>query len=131
MDIVKLRQYITNPAFRKADHGLLQTPWHRPLVFSEHTLDHAKKLNNFADIATSNGYLLNKVLFNIYEQQTIFLSDKKIDEKNRHEFVTYYDAKNIATGLELRSHFESAVFDFLFADIKKINWFVVLLLDAF
>lgn len=117
-----IKHYIQNPAFRAPQSLHQSNPWHRPLVFDEQTINGLKAIDSYDEITTANGYLLNKLLFSIYEQRTIFLANNKLNEQQRTDFEQFYRRDSQAQGMQMMFALENKVFDFLFNDIEKRDW---------
>jgi hypothetical protein len=117
-----LKQYVENRAFRACDTHFVGNPWHRPLAFEQATYDEAIKIKDVESLNTTNSYMLNKVLFNIYEQQTPFLPNKAFSIADKQDYDALYNRQNKAIGQALQTPLEDAVFDFLFAGIEKKSW---------
>lgn len=117
-----LKQYADNQAFRKTQQHLITNPWHRPLGFSHESYENAKAIDSIDEVHSNNSYMLNKVLFNIYEQQTPFLHDSKFTPSDKQDFDSFYDPNSRAIGQALQTPLENAIFGFLFESFEKKNW---------
>lgn len=117
-----LKRYLKNPAFRAPQHIHQPNPWLRPLVFDEQTIDNVKAVEDFDSISTANGYLINKVLFSIYEQRTIFLTSEQMSEQEKQDFNDFYRRDSQSDGLQMMLKLENMAFDSLFHGIEKRDW---------
>jgi hypothetical protein len=125
----QLKQYAQAPCFRKTTQWFMPNAWHRPLAFGDAQLEQAHALHDFADVTTTNGYLLNKFLYTIHEQAGIFLPHAPLGPAGLKDYEAYFDRALIGQGLALRIPLENAVFTFLDTGIETRDWSRTGLLD--
>lgn len=124
-----MKLYAQAHCFRKTTQWNMRNAWHRPLTFSEDQIERAHALQDYCDITTTNGFLLNRFLYTIHEQSAVFLPHMKINDICRKDYDAYFDRICLGLGLATRIPLEQAIFGFLDDGIDTREWRVDGLLD--
>ena len=104
-------QYVNQDCFRASDIAHPDNPWHRPTVVDvEPAL--LRRAISADGLSTRRNLLLQRVLFNTYEQDLSYF-DASSFNGNRRYFDSFYDSRNAALGVVLRPILEQAAFGFL------------------
>jgi hypothetical protein len=99
--------------FQPAQGWLLESPYHRPTDLSSLTLESLEPPLAPEALCTHRSLVLNRLLFNIYEQNNLYLPPERFSEQERRAFHGFYAPDLVAASALLRPVLEHTCFHFL------------------
>lgn len=104
--------------YRPAAGWLLESPYHRPTDLSGVPAEALAEPVQLATLFTQRSLILNRLLFNIYEQNNLYLPAGKFSEADTQAFHGFYEPGFVAANALVRPALEQACFDFLSREIS-------------
>ena len=117
-----VQAYLNNPCFG-VQCGPVRSPWQRAIPRHEIANEAWNEVVPLTEVEGSKSELVQHLLFNIYEQNLLFLPNKKSGDVNLELFHKFYETGSISQGEALRPHLERIAF----ADLERTvnvtgNW---------
>lgn len=106
------------PAYAPAQRLVLADAWRRPVELDALAWPELVAPLQLASLSASRSLSLARLLYNIYEQNGLYLPDAALSSEAWAAFESYYDSGLIAAGAALRPALEHASFAWLDTDIE-------------
>lgn len=89
---------------------VLADAWHRPVALACYHWDELVVPLDLAGLAGERSLALARLLYNIYEQNGLYLPEGPLTDLQRSAFEAYYEPRSVAAGAALRPALEGACF---------------------
>ncbi|AGC47425.1 cupin domain-containing protein [Myxococcus stipitatus DSM 14675] len=97
---------------------LLDNPYHRPTALSELSLASLEEPVRGDALFTRRSLVLQRLLFNAYEQNNLYLPAKAFTDAEQRAFHDFYEPSFVAANAMLRPALERTCFEFLTEEIS-------------
>jgi mannose-6-phosphate isomerase-like protein (cupin superfamily) len=113
-----LRNYMSEPIFQSRQNWEMQNPYNRPLRLVDLDFEDTLTPIQLNQLCSNRSLILNRTLFNIYEQSMLFLPRKEFFSQCLSDFKNFYDRNLVALGESIRPELERRIFSALESAIE-------------
>lgn len=117
-------KYIRNSTFFTTNDIFSYSAWERPIRVQDLTEHFFEDEIKIEEITSNKSLISQRVLLNIYEQDMLFLPNKKLNKDEWEKFNKFYSEDLITLGNQFKHKIESKCFQFLESEIivSTTNW---------
>ncbi len=117
--------------YRPAADWLISSPYHRPTDLSGLSIEALAEPVRLETLFTQRSLLLNRLLFNVYEQNNLYLPTERFSEEDTRAFHGFYEPGFVAANAVMRPALENTCFDFLSRELSVQGPWTVETLEAY